>query len=516
MCPREGYDVTITLARSIRTASFAALAAVAVMLPTDPSLAESFPIERPAPGSKAEELLDRYLNLIEPFLESPQIGMTMAVTSPVTAIEDGDEVVITMPGVTVYYTGATAEGMGQLTGRFGEHILLMGDMVTRVSDLGGGRFRMVTDMPNRMELLDQGQELIMAIEQTQPTSEAIYHDSLEGVGDYTAQIEELRIVLAEQPDDVVLAVGRLVAEQSFEEISDSRADVTTQFRAEGIAIVPPDGTPPVEIVELSYRQTGEGWPLDLLQQAMSPRRAMANIGTANAGEPSQQMIDFIRSGDFSSAEMAMSLSGLDTTAPDGSPVALDALSFSLSGEGGDNGSLAIAWAASGVSGNPPGIPPEVIPTEARLTLSAQDVPWSAVGPSLADAMSGMPPGDPMMLLGMLGQAGTFVSLDELAIDSEAIGLTGSGQANVDSTAALGVAGSFQFQAVGLDTAMQLIGNLPPEMQGQAMPVIAMARGFGQPTTSADGRPALDYAIDIGADGSLSVNGQPMLGGPPPQ
>ncbi len=114
---------------------------------------------------------------------------------------------------------------------------------------------------------------------------------------------------------------------------------------------------------------------------------------------------------------------------------------------------------------------------------------------------------PQIMMAM-GQAGSEIVLETLALDGPLASLDGVAKATVDPTSAMGAVGGGTLTLSGLEKVEAALGDLPKGMQQEIGGALVFLKGLGSPETK-DGGVVYTYVFDLPADGNLTLNGQPM-------
>ena len=198
-----------------------------------------------------------------------------------------------------------------------------------------------------------------------------------------------------------------------------------------------------------------------------------------------------------SAEFSQSAEGLDGTSA--------RTDFQLKIDGAD---MPLAEHA-GVS-----VPEAMGPQSLELNIAIEALPWPALWEAFVDFLYAAAPGEEgAWRLGLaLQDAGTRLQLMPSRLSSEATTLTGNGELRGDPAAAFGAVASFAFEIAGLSAAQAMAMDSP---DGElALGVLGQLDAMGKPISGADGTSVHRYDIVLGADGVLTVNGEPFTFGEP--
>jgi hypothetical protein len=205
----------------------------------------------------------------------------------------------------------------------------------------------------------------------------------------------------------------------------------------------------------------------------------------------------------------------------GQPIIVPSAEFSQSAEGLDGASartdfqLKIDQADMPLTEHSGGAVPEAMgPQSLELNIAIDALPWPALWEAFVDFLYAAAPGEESAwrLSLALQDAGTRLQLMPSQLSSEATTLSGNGEVRGDPAAAFGAVASFAFEIVGLSAAQAMAMDSP---DGElAMGFLGQLDAMGKPTSGADGTSVHRYDIVLGADGVLTINGEPLMLGEP--
>jgi hypothetical protein len=217
----------------------------------------------------------------------------------------------------------------------------------------------------------------------------------------------------------------------------------------------------------------------------------------------------------------LSAQGLQVDQGGAQPIVVPNAEFSLSAEGLDGASartdlhIKIDEADMPLAEHSGGAVPEAMgPQSLELNIAVDALPWPALWEAFIDvSFAAAPEEEGAWRLGLaLQDAGTRLQLMPSRLSSEATMLTGNGEVRGDPAAAFGAVASFAFEIVGLSAAQTMAMESP---DGElALGVLGQLDAMGKPSPGADGSPVHRYDIVLGADGVLTVNGEPFTFGEP--
>ena len=164
------------------------------------------------------------------------------------------------------------------------------------------------------------------------------------------------------------------------------------------------------------------------------------------------------------------------------------------------------------------LPQELVPREASIDVSLQDLPPSAIVLPIVAAMA--EPGDGEALMGALlgealaGETPPSVALEAIRYDAQALGVSGSGRVAADPETPGGFRGEFDAGLRDLAGLEAFVGAA--ERDGAAWAqgplgaeCVAALREIGEAAPEAeDGRPVHRYHVSVTSDGNAVANGVP--------
>lgn len=192
------------------------------------------------------------------------------------------------------------------------------------------------------------------------------------------------------------------------------------------------------------------------------------------------------------------------------------VSMSMGVNGLDTSSTAVrfAYGHDGLAMTPPPGPADFMPGSAGLSIAALKLPTDAFSQALNiasgktdDTTAALVGG---LLLGALGQAGSEIRLEKLAVVTPATSGHAAGSATFNAGAAFGADGAFTVTLTGLDNAIKALqpaaGRKAAKEDQETLAGLTMIQALGQPGKDAQGKDARLYKIDITPDGQLLLNG----------
>jgi hypothetical protein len=205
----------------------------------------------------------------------------------------------------------------------------------------------------------------------------------------------------------------------------------------------------------------------------------------------------------------------------GQPIVVPSAEFSQTAEGLDGASartdfqLKIDQADMPLAEHTGGSVPEALgPQSLELNVAIEALPWPALWETFIDFLyAAAPEEEGAWRLGMaLQDAGTRLQLMPSRLSSDATTLTGNGEVRADPAAAFGAVASFAFEIAGLSAAQAMAMDSP---DGElAMGFLGQLDAMGKASSGTDGSTVHRYDIVLGADGVLTINGEPLMLGEP--
>ena len=490
---------------------------------TDPAAAGiGIPVTPPAAGSTARRIVTGLVAGIERYLARDTGGtVSLTVGAPVHAVERGGEVTVLFPDARLELQDASA--------------LTLGDVSIMVSDAGDGAYDFATTLPRRMDLLDTGTGAALAtlrVGENHLSGRWLARFEAAISGDFS--LRDLRLVV---PDGrTLLSVTEMAGSQDFSQGNRTVWKGPFDFTMSGVHLDVEQRTPGsssiptvVDLAGLRYEGSLDGIDVAAWHAITRELRALA-LGVPLSKSQAGRVTDRVTAIPWGRISITGGLSGLSvrergkpTFAVDkaGTHIDLDdtrtplTLGYGMEIEG-------LSMAATDVS-------PDLVPRRASLHVSVEGFPLRrAIALALPELLT-MPPdaaraGTPVpidreALTKLILEARPLIAIDEAAMLSDLLEITISGAMRVDPDAAQGGTGSWDGTVVGLDRAMRRLGG---EMQTnpkaiELLPFLLMARGFGRiEPGKAGGEPVYHYHLEIGADGTITVNGTPLEAAPRPR
>lgn len=116
----------------------------------------------------------------------------------------------------------------------------------------------------------------------------------------------------------------------------------------------------------------------------------------------------------------------------------------------------------------------------------------------------------MQMVQLASQAGSAFRLTNLELEAPAARLKMDGTIKADGTSPMGASGSANIEVGGLDAIADAAKqSMPPEDAAGASGAFDMVRGFSNRETTADNKVIDQYAIALGPDGKMTINGKPF-------
>jgi hypothetical protein len=166
---------------------------------------------------------------------------------------------------------------------------------------------------------------------------------------------------------------------------------------------------------------------------------------------------------------------------------------------------------------------QFIPTMVKFGYAFDDLPAKELWSAFLDLMASgaMQPGNEgaseqaaqgfaMQLVQLANQAGSAFRLTNLELEAPAARLKMDSKIKGDAASPMGASGSANIEIVGLDAIADAAKqSMPPEDAAGASGAFDMVRGFSNRETTADNKVVDHYAIVLGPDGKMTINGKPF-------
>lgn len=191
-------------------------------------------------------------------------------------------------------------------------------------------------------------------------------------------------------------------------------------------------------------------------------------------------------------------------------------------------SLSLLLAGSGLEAGGGQAPPRnvaltLLPERWRLPLAIEGVPDRPLRQLLLDLAAGAtlqrgPVIDPEKrvdldpFLGALRRAGTTLAVEGLLLEGAHSGLAGGGRLTLSPALPFGGFGALDLTLRGLDAAQEALrGSDDPTAARIAFFLTTLVKGLGKPEVGAEGGIVYRYSLELGRDGSATLNGLPLAG-----
>lgn len=480
-----------------RAAAFAVVTAGA-----SPALAQTIPYDPVVPGSTAEKVVPPLIEAIDRFYDANPLFPLITVQSPVTAIDQGDAVIVTFPGVIF-----------DIVDLSGQDSLAMGDISFLAKPLDGGRVRFESRLPATIEARDDS-GIVGTVSIGSSAIEGEWWPELLTFGKLEAELAILSVVDAQNGAELV-GVDSLTISTLVDEAAPVGADITSLVALEGLAVTPPS-EPSISLG--AFRQRASMTAVDLDRLRAFYQEFDLTPGAMPTDDLMLGIVELYR--DLAWDELNFSLSVEDFAVEQfGDPMGgfgqLDVAFGATAGdEAGAAGiSLSLAEPRDLAAMDLP-LKPGFVPGLIAAAVSVDELPWrrilDAFAQNLGQRVEGrFPPDvDPRMLLDWMAEAGTMITLEELVLETPTIGVTGDGAFSVDPMAVFSVAGQADFLLYGVDAAMALLDQPTTSEDIGLVGVLTMLKGMGTPALD-DGPDSFSYELRVTPEGSILVNGLPM-------
>lgn len=166
---------------------------------------------------------------------------------------------------------------------------------------------------------------------------------------------------------------------------------------------------------------------------------------------------------------------------------------------------------------------QFIPTLVKFGYALDDLPakelWSAwldlfasgaLQPGNEAASQQAMQGFGMQMVQLASQAGSAFRLTNFELEAPAARLKMDGNIKADAASPMGASGTANIEVGGLDAIAEAAKqSMPPEDAAGASGAFDMVRGFSNRETTADNKAVDRYAIALGPDGKMTINGKPF-------
>jgi hypothetical protein len=166
---------------------------------------------------------------------------------------------------------------------------------------------------------------------------------------------------------------------------------------------------------------------------------------------------------------------------------------------------------------------QFIPTLVKFGYALDDLPAKELWSAWLDlfASGAMQPGNEaaseqamqgfgIQIVQLASQAGSAFRLTTLELEAPAARLKMDGNIKADTASPMGASGTANIEVGGLDAIADAAKqSMPPEDAAGASGAFDMVRGFSNRETTADNKVVDHYAIALGQDGKMTINGKPF-------
>ncbi len=219
--------------------------------------------------------------------------------------------------------------------------------------------------------------------------------------------------------------------------------------------------------------------------------------------------------------LGLHLADLSITLPtSGTSVTIGRIAYRETLEGLEQGkpTLSASYEYGALAVAPPPSLQDFLPTAAKFSLTAQDLPGNALW-QVIDRGLGADSHDGGALVktalfeaeDALTRAGSLLTLEALNLDTPATTAALAGQMRYDAAAALGLVGHYDMTIRGFDAAMKAF-QAPPgaeplgEEARTILSMLTMVQVMGLPAKDAAGREARTYKVEVAPSGAVVLNG----------
>ena len=476
------------------------------------------PVAPLAAGSLAERVVTDLLEGMQDFLAANSgLPLRYSVGDPVTAVEKGNQVTVTFPDFRLTFDNQVE--------------VALGDMVLAVVPRDEGYYDVTGSMPPRMEVRDRnGRHAPIVFLFGENRHSGVWSVDAQAYVKADFSFRDLRAGEKDKPP--LLTVDSVVGKQDFTGGTATVWSGPFDIALSGIHVEVPDVAQPptannsIDIAELRYAGTIDGLDIEAWRR-ISWGTHWPVPGTPMPPEEIARLTEAFSTFSWGHVAIDVSLSGL--RAREGNLTV-----FSLEGAGyrfhwddtRKPGGVGFGMEIEGLDLRQDAVSPEMVPGRVGFDLTVDRFPVRALLAAVIPEILAMDPakaGEPQAfpvngdaLAALILAAGPRVILDDVVFESDLVEMTAAGNVDSDPEAAQGFVGAIDATITGLDRAMQSLSEkakTDPEV-GEILPLLAMARGFGQaqPGTQGD-KTVLGYKIEMGRDGRLTINGAPIDAAP---
>jgi len=474
--------------------------AVALVTFAAPAAAELDPVKLQA---DAQSMLDSYVQASEG---------TLQPAGPVVVVMDGSAALLTTPAI-----GMTPDPDTRID---------LPPVRIRLEEQDADRLAFNVMLPREVTGVKQGpapDTLKILIGEHEISG--VYRPSI-----MTADRFEMRVAgLTATTADGAFSFDTLAAGQNANETAPGIWDGDAVFTIGGMRFVAADGSQLFALGRFETVSEVAKVGLDGYMQLvtrMTGGNPIAGMPKVDEAEAKAAALEFVRRlpefFDGASGNAGFSIAGLEVAAPGAPPFSLANAAFQIGmAPDGDQYGLAMKLGvddpavAQGMSPVPPELMPKTLKADAGLRKLPVAQIWQTVSepiqrnlesdtPETQDALEQTMDMLPMMALGMAAEAGSFAELKTIEFVVGPARLTAVGVGPLAPglpEPPLHVEAMIQ----GLDELAEMVQALPPELGGQAMPVVLALKGMGKPEAR-DGAIVYSYLVEQGPQGQILVNG----------
>ena len=473
------------------------------------------PVAPLAAGSLAERVVTDLLRGMEDFLAADSgYPIRLSVGDPITALEKGNQVTVIFPDFRLTFDAKIE--------------VLLGDVAFAVTPGDEGYYNIAWSLPPRTVIRDKTTTrapVIVLLGESR-------HSGLWSI-DVQAYIKadffarDLRV--GKEGGPPLLSVDSVVGMQDFTggtpRVWSGPFDITLS----GIHLddpAPPSqpsmGDKSIRVEKLRYAGTIDGLDIDAWRRIMWETHWPAR-GTPMPPEEIARLTEAFSTLSWGRVALDVNLSGLRVWEGDLMEFSVDGIGYRLHWDDRRKpGDVGFGMEIEGLEVRQDDVFPEMVPRRVGFDLTVERFPLGAMFARLIPevlAVDAAKARDPLAatvdtdaLVALILEARPRVILDDVVFESSLLQMAAAGTMESDPEAAQGFVGAVDATVTGLDRVLQSLSEkakTDPEV-GKILPMLAMARGLGQPRPGTRGdETVLGYKIEMGRDGRLTINGAPL-------
>lgn len=469
----------------------AAAAAAPPPVPVPQDSRKRLPVAPSDPKTTAGKILGDVVGAVENFAASdPSLAVT--VSRPVSAVQRGDTVAVTFPGLTVAVDEETT--------------LEMGDIVLDVTPQDDARYAFSLRLPAEIVGYAGGQPDGRISYAAEPVTGVWAPD----MGIFLRFYLNLRDVRVEQvtPEPMLLlGVGSVTAEQRGEVQSDK---LSADFHMELRDLVANEGqdAQQLRVGRMAFSTKALDFDLAAWRRISD---ALQSDPNGEKGEASLAALQFLAQGGWARIGTDLSLTDVDLTQA-GQPLAAMGgmhLGFDLDGRPQAGATMAVKVGLDRMKADevPVGdLPPEMMPHSFAIDAALERMPLMAMAESAQKSPSETLEGE---LMSLMMTSRPNLNIAQVSMASQQVQMSLTGAIAVDPESALMSSGGLTVKVAGLDQVKAYLDRQSKKDKSlqQYIPSVVMLRGLGN-DTQLSGTKAKEFKVVAAKDGAITINGTP--------